>query len=163
MQTETLTLDNVLVKLGNVPDTLIFQTLGTRAPVISLIDGPSTERYTTNLWTALHASGYTCRDRMGALGPGSFSWDVVSWSSYSVMSRSSDVVGRMEVVQLDAARYRAELEDALGRFIDQECMAPNPGTVPSPQMVRALAAIQVLAGREVSEFVGMMAGMLASK
>ena len=171
VQTETLTLDNVLVKLGNVPDTLIFQTIGTRAPVISLIDGPSTERYTTNLWTALHASGYTCRDRRGSFGPGVLgsgdgalgltgSFSITSWD---VVSRSSDVVGRMDVVQLDAARYRAELEDALGRFIDQECMAPNPDTVPSPQLVRALAARQVLAGKEVSDFVGMMAGVLASK
>jgi hypothetical protein len=173
VQTElrfTLTLDNVLVKLGNVPDTLIFQTLGTRAPVVSLIDSLSRDRYTTQLWSNLHASGYWCRDRRGSLGPGllgqgdgalgltgSFSltsWDVV---------RRSDVVGMMDVVQMDAVRYRAEIEDALGRFIDQECLAPDLDTVPSPQMVRALAARQVLAGRDVSDFVGMMAGVLASK
>lgn len=161
MQTELrfpLTLDNVLISLGNVPDTLIFQTIGTRAPVVSLIDSPSLERYTTKLWTSLHASGYTCRDVVCRS-----SYDMVCRSSYDVVSRSSEVVGRMDVVQVEGARYRAELEDALGRFIKQECMDPNPDTVPSPQMVRALAAIQVLAGKEVSEFVGMMAQMLASK
>jgi len=175
VQTElrfTVTLDNVLVKLGNVPDTLIFQTIGTRAPVISLIDSLSKDKYTTNLWTNLHASGYWCRDRWGSYGPGPLgsgdgamgltgSFSLTSWDVLA--SGRLDVVGMMDVVQLDAVRYRAEIEDALGRFIDQEFLAPDLDTVPSPQMVRALAARQVLAGREVSDFVGMMAGMLASK